>query len=268
MKHIVYETTCLVNNKIYIGKHSTENLDDGYLGSGVVLSKAIKKHGKEKFKRENLFVFDNEEEAMSKEAELVTLEFVLRDDTYNVAVGGGLGYTHTAEMRTRISKGLLGKKLSEDHKLSISKATVGKRKSEATKQKMRAAKEKFPMSAASRKRLSDAILGDKNPMFGKTHSTESNKKRSQKQQGRKRSDEHNDKLSGNNHPMFGKTQSNTTKSKISAANSKAFSLLTTDGERIEIVGLNEFCRNHGINDGVLRAKSKAGEFYKGYKILR
>lgn len=37
MKYIVYLTTNLVNKKIYIGVHGTENPDkfDGYLGNGV-----------------------------------------------------------------------------------------------------------------------------------------------------------------------------------------------------------------------------------------
>lgn len=55
MYHIVYLTTNLVNNKIYIGVHSTYDLNDDYLGSGFALKKAINKYGKEKFKREILF---------------------------------------------------------------------------------------------------------------------------------------------------------------------------------------------------------------------
>lgn len=45
MYHIVYLTTNLVNNKIYVGVHSTYNLDDGYLGSGKLISKAKEIHG-------------------------------------------------------------------------------------------------------------------------------------------------------------------------------------------------------------------------------
>lgn len=48
MKYIIYKTTCLVNNMKYIGWHSTNNLNDGYLGSGKYLLRAIDKYGKEK----------------------------------------------------------------------------------------------------------------------------------------------------------------------------------------------------------------------------
>ena len=101
MKYIVYKTTCLANNKIYIGVHKTKDPDifDGYLGCGVevgyslsnpktAFQRAIKKHGYNNFKRETLFIFDSEIDAYSKEAEIVNIEFVKRRDTYNSCVGG------------------------------------------------------------------------------------------------------------------------------------------------------------------------------------
>ena len=41
----VYITTNKINGKFYIGKHSTDNLNDKYLGSGILICKAEKKYG-------------------------------------------------------------------------------------------------------------------------------------------------------------------------------------------------------------------------------
>ena len=60
--YLVYQTTNLLNGKIYIGQHQTDNLNDGYIGSGIELNQDIKKFGKDNFKREILFDFDSFEE--------------------------------------------------------------------------------------------------------------------------------------------------------------------------------------------------------------
>ncbi len=94
MHYIVYKTTNNVNNKIYIGKHQTKDLNDDYLGSGKILSYAIQKYGKEKFTREILYEFDNDEEMNLMEAQIVDEEFVSRTDTYNIKLGGQGGWDH------------------------------------------------------------------------------------------------------------------------------------------------------------------------------
>jgi hypothetical protein len=52
--HYIYKTTCQVTDKFYVGMHSTNNLEDGYLGSGKILGYSIAKHGRENHKREIL----------------------------------------------------------------------------------------------------------------------------------------------------------------------------------------------------------------------
>ena len=86
--HVVYKTTNIVNNKIYIGLHSTNNINDNYIGSGYVLKEAIKKYGKSKFKKEILYVFNSRDEARKMEASIVDKDFCKRKDTYNLTEGG------------------------------------------------------------------------------------------------------------------------------------------------------------------------------------
>jgi len=95
--YLVYKTTNLVNGKIYIGKHETDNLDDGYLGSGILIRRAIEKYGEENFKREILFECSSREEMNAKEAELVNEDFLKRDDVYNLKQGGQGGFDFIIE---------------------------------------------------------------------------------------------------------------------------------------------------------------------------
>ncbi|MEN3238617.1 hypothetical protein PUR29_34825 [Methylobacterium ajmalii] len=92
MKYFVYQTTNLVNGKIYVGVHADDGRD--YLGSGIRLKQSIAKHGRAAFKREVLFRYETAEEAFAKEAEIVTAEFIARKDTYNFKLGGLGGWDH------------------------------------------------------------------------------------------------------------------------------------------------------------------------------
>lgn len=98
--YLVYKITNLINNKFYIGIHRTTNKNDDYMGSGVNIKRAIKKYGLENFKKEILFECKNAEEMAAKEAEIVTPEFLKRDDVYNLAKGGYLGWIKAHEELT------------------------------------------------------------------------------------------------------------------------------------------------------------------------
>ena len=86
--HFLYRTTNLLNKKVYYGIHSTNNLDDGYLGSGSYLYRSVKKYGKENFKREILEFFHNREDLVQAEEKLITEEFVKDPMCHNIVTGG------------------------------------------------------------------------------------------------------------------------------------------------------------------------------------
>ena len=120
MHYFVYKTTNRINGRYYIGVHSTRKINDGYLGSGSLLKKAIEKYGPENFSREVLREFPSYEDAVKYEAELVTEEFVKSDDNYNLALGGNsrsmpgennpfYGKTHSAETKKIISEKASGR---------------------------------------------------------------------------------------------------------------------------------------------------------------
>lgn len=88
MYFTVYKITNLINGKIYVGVHKTDNLEDDYMGSGVYIKRAIEKHGVENFKKEYLFVYDNADDMYNAETVIVNEQFVESHETYNLKTGG------------------------------------------------------------------------------------------------------------------------------------------------------------------------------------
>lgn len=198
--YLIYKTTNLKNGKIYIGKHTTKNPYDNYMGSGNLIIQAIKKYGIENFTKEILFCFTTEEDAFLKENEIVTQKFIDRDDTYNIAIGGkgitservrgennpmygvhrygeknpmygrrgenspNYGKHHTQETRDKISKIKIGKKHSEKARENISKNHAD------------VSGEKNPMYG--KRGENSPVFGEKNGMYGKKHSQDARDKMS------------------------------------------------------------------------------------------
>ena len=155
---ILYQTTNLISEKIYVGVHKVAKTANSrkYLGSGYALKPAIEKYGRENFVRETLAEFFCFEDAYKAEAGMVTEDFIKRKDTYNISLGGRgrNNFTHTEEAKAKISV--------------FNKGMV---KSEKTRAKLRALKH----TEETKAKISKAQLGNKH-FLGKTHSSEAKAK--------------------------------------------------------------------------------------------
>jgi hypothetical protein len=108
--HFIYKTTCKINSKYYLGMHSTDNLEDGYIGSGTRLWHSIKKHRRENFSFEVLEFLSDRESLKKREAELVNVSSLIDPLCMNLKLGGEGGwYLSTDQYKQRNGKcGKLG----------------------------------------------------------------------------------------------------------------------------------------------------------------
>ena len=121
--HLTYKTTCLITRKCYYGMHSTDDLSDGYLGSGRLLRYSVKKYGRENHVRETIEMFPDRESLRHAEAALITLDRLSDPSCLNLYPGGG-GYDE--ETMRNVSESLKGRKLSPEHCKKISERKKGK----------------------------------------------------------------------------------------------------------------------------------------------
>ena len=152
----IYKITNQINGKIYIGKHSTDNLNDGYMGSGILIRKAEKKYGKENFTKEYLAFCDTEEKLNWFEKFYIK-KYKARENGYNLTDGGdgSLGRYQSEETKMKISNTKSGVKVpklsialkgkpsgfkdkhhTEEAKRKISEGLKDKHRTEETKRKI------------------------------------------------------------------------------------------------------------------------------------
>jgi group I intron endonuclease len=174
--HFIYKTTCSVTGKWYIGMHSTDKLDDGYLGSGSRLWKSIKKYGKDAHTIEILEFLSDRKTLSDREEEILTEELRADPMCMNIRTGGtgnfpgrptkeetraklseasknyvrteewyekavatrraNGGYSKSEEEREKISKALTGKTLPDEVKKKIGDSNRGQKRSEETRRKI------------------------------------------------------------------------------------------------------------------------------------
>lgn len=89
--NILYKTTCLITKNFYIGAHSTNNLSDGYLGSGLHIKRSIKKYGKQNHIFEIIEFFESKKLLMDKEKEIVDIVLLENEKCMNICFGGSGG---------------------------------------------------------------------------------------------------------------------------------------------------------------------------------
>jgi group I intron endonuclease len=153
--NFVYITTNTINGKQYIGEHSSDILDDNYLGSGYYLKRAISKYGKELFVREILEICNSKEEAFHKQYEYICKFNTLNPNGYNISPHGGYGVN--------------GCSLSEETKRKISQSEKGKFVSPESIEKMKVKLRGKKHSGESKHKMSESQKGEKCFWFGKTH---------------------------------------------------------------------------------------------------
>jgi len=88
MRYLIYKVTNLINGRYYIGRHSTKDVNDSYMGSGIGIKNAIKKYGVENFKKEILAEALSAEDLWELEKDFVNEDIVKDPMSYNNAYGG------------------------------------------------------------------------------------------------------------------------------------------------------------------------------------
>ena len=199
MFHYVYEITNNINGRKYIGKHSTNDMNDGYMGSGIAIKQAIKKYGSKNFSKKIIKSFETSEEAFKFEKEIIEqLDCVNNYKYYNMSDGGigGVGTLsgktelEKVEIYNRMKNTLKGKMAGEKNPMygKVS-AMKGKKHTKEAREKMSKSLKGKPFSKEHRKNISKSKIGMK-------LSEETKKKISNSNKG---------KQTGENNPMYGIT---------------------------------------------------------------
>lgn len=163
--HYIYKTTNNVNGKYYYGMHSTDDLNDGYIGSGTRLWHSINYHGKENHSIEILEYLDDRESLRNREKELITEEMLKDPMCMNLVIGGsgGLPFVNDPDKR------------KEFH------AAGGRKVRRIQNQRMCDKIKNNPeFKKTWQENISNALTGKMkgsfNPMYGKKHSDETKRR--------------------------------------------------------------------------------------------
>jgi hypothetical protein len=169
--HYIYKTTCNVTSRWYVGMHSTHNLDDGYIGSGLRLRRSIRKYGIENHTKEILEFLPTREELVLREIEIVTKELVDDPMCMNLREGGIGGLSDEKHYIKFVNAGISNfekSKEKRDLNLSLKRKDIGWLKKNGVK-----------ISNG----LKNYYLNNENSFKNKNHSEETKQLMSEKKKG-------------------------------------------------------------------------------------
>lgn len=90
--HYIYKTVCTVTERYYIGMHSTDDINDNYLGSGLQLKRSIKKYGARAHSKSILEFCESRDELKHRERQLINSELIGDILCMNLMIGGEGGF--------------------------------------------------------------------------------------------------------------------------------------------------------------------------------
>lgn len=209
--HFVYKTTCKTTGRFYIGLHSTDDINDSYLGSGKRLIRSVNKYGHDDHVREILKLYPSRIDASDGEKSFITEEMLNNPMCMNCGPGG-LGATdrpatsdetraklsaaskkvvrtkdwydkivasrlangtryHTNETKAKIAESGRGRVLTDEQKQKISASLTGQKRTAETCANISAAK-KGKSPAIKRPFTQEHKDAIRRARIGKKHSDE------------------------------------------------------------------------------------------------
>lgn len=158
----IYLTTNLINGKIYVGKRKLKKFSHYYKGSGVLITQAFQKYGRENFSCILIDTAETNEELCAKEQYWIE-HYNSRDPEigYNITAGGegSIGYKHTDAAKQKMHDAKIGKHLTPEWIEHREASRAGFKHSEETKQKISQANKGHIVSDETRKKMSEAGKG-------------------------------------------------------------------------------------------------------------
>ena len=137
MKGYIYLTTCLVNDKKYIGQSINQRNKNTYLGSGVAFKCALRKYGKDNFKK--TILIDNVSclnELNKLEREFIRKNDCLSPNGYNLDLGGTNKGRMSETTKAKMIKSKTGKKHTEKQRIANIESHKGLKLSDETKKRI------------------------------------------------------------------------------------------------------------------------------------